>query len=81
VNQPSNASKYQRTPQAEERGRNNRKKPLRQPSAWGLKFGPIPNVVHLLESKGADLPFALIECKKVDAFSLVVASEPPVRVP
>jgi Zn-dependent peptidase ImmA (M78 family)/DNA-binding XRE family transcriptional regulator len=37
---------------------------------WGLKFGPIPHVVHLLESKGVLIFRLLDDCKRVDAFSL-----------
>lgn len=36
---------------------------------WGLGLGPIPNVVHLLETKGILVFRLLDECKKVDAFS------------
>ena len=39
-------------------------------SRWGLKLGPVPNVVHLLESKGVLIFRLLDDCKKVDAFSL-----------
>lgn len=37
---------------------------------WGLGLGPIPNVVHLLESNGVLIFRLLDDCKKVDAFSL-----------
>ncbi len=43
---------------------------------WGLKFGPIPHVVHLLESKGVLIFRLLDDCKKVDAFSLWHQSRP-----
>lgn len=36
---------------------------------WGLGLGPIPNVVHLLESNGVLIFRLLDDCKKVDAFS------------
>ena len=37
--------------------------------SWGLGLGPIPNVVHLLESNGVLIFRLLDDCKKVDAFS------------
>jgi Zn-dependent peptidase ImmA (M78 family)/DNA-binding XRE family transcriptional regulator len=36
---------------------------------WGLGLGPIPSVVHLLETKGVLIFRLLDDCKKVDAFS------------
>src|SRR5215213_2954809 len=36
---------------------------------WGLGLGPIPNVVHLLETNGVLIFRLLDECRKVDAFS------------
>jgi Zn-dependent peptidase ImmA (M78 family) len=37
---------------------------------WGLGYAPIPNMVHLLESKGVRVFSLPPECRSVDAYSL-----------
>lgn len=46
--------------------------------AWGLGFGPISNLVELLESKGILVFRLLDDCERVDAFSLFLESRPVV---
>lgn len=43
---------------------------------WGLGKGPISNVVHLLEAKGALVYFLLADSRSVDAFNYTIASRP-----
>lgn len=44
--------------------------------AWGLGFGPIDNLVGLLEQKGIFVFRLLHDCERVDAFSLFLESRP-----
>lgn len=44
---------------------------------WGLGDKPIPNLVHLLESKGIRIFFLMEEAKEVDAFSVWRGGEVP----
>jgi Zn-dependent peptidase ImmA (M78 family) len=45
-------------------------------SAWGLGWGPIDNVVRLLESKGIIVVRPRVDSSRVDAFSTWTASRP-----
>ena len=40
-------------------------------SRWGLGFGPIPNMIHLLEAHGVRVFAVAPDCRDIDAFSFV----------